>query len=410
MTAFAYCRSNNLLPEKRLRWSVLLLVFWATLVAAGEWPESLQLHGFASQGYTLTSANNFWGDSSDDGTFQPTELGLNASWRPLNDLQLSAQMLSRRAGQNDEGEPRLDYGFVDYGIFSTGTDRFGLRLGRVKNYIGLYNETRDVVFTRPTILLPQSLYFDTFRRLQLSGDGFHLYGERRTGWGEFSFKAGIGYPLVEDKVMKEFIFGTDLPGHFQSKMTYIGQLLYESNSSTWRVALSGFQSNFDYQPDALPPVDLTHGALRFQAGIISLQYNAERWSLTSEFGLRSTRTDDFGTPFDATITSQFYYIQGSYRLAEDWEAVLRYDVLYLDKDDKNGHQFAEQDPFGRPDYSRFAKDWAIGLNWNINSNWILRAEYDRVNGTAWLNPLDNPNPVDTQQHWNMFIFMGGYRF
>ena len=42
------------------------------------------------------------------------ELGINGSWRPLPDLQLSTQILSRRAGKADDGDVRIDYGFIDY--------------------------------------------------------------------------------------------------------------------------------------------------------------------------------------------------------------------------------------------------------------------------------------------------------
>ena len=66
----------------------------------------------------------------------------------------------------------------------------------MKTPLGLYNDTRDVAFTRPSILLPQSIYFDRTRKLALAADGVHLYGEYRSDLGDISFQAGVVRPLV----------------------------------------------------------------------------------------------------------------------------------------------------------------------------------------------------------------------
>ncbi|MEE4379791.1 MAG: hypothetical protein V2J55_20070, partial [Candidatus Competibacteraceae bacterium] len=102
-----------------------------------EWPEGIQLHGFISQGYLLTSDNNFFGHSQDNGSFDFRELGLNGSWRVSPRLLLSLQALSRRAGETDDGDLRVDYGFVDYSFLSDADNLWGIRLGRTMNPLGL---------------------------------------------------------------------------------------------------------------------------------------------------------------------------------------------------------------------------------------------------------------------------------
>ena len=52
--------------------------------------------------------------SSSSGSFDFREIGLNASMRPLTNLQFSVQGLSRTAGEGSPGNIRLDYGFIDY--------------------------------------------------------------------------------------------------------------------------------------------------------------------------------------------------------------------------------------------------------------------------------------------------------
>jgi hypothetical protein len=376
---------------------------------AAEPADGLQIHGFASQGFIKTSDNNFFGDSADSGSFDFRELGLNASLRPLPNLQLSAQILSRRAGEGNDGDVRLDYGFADYSLLSDEAGRLGLRLGRLKNPLGFYNDTRDVPFTRPSILLPQSIYFDRTRNLALASDGFQFYSEHRSGAENFMLQLGIGNPRVSDDETELAFLGRDRPGELDAKTSYIGRAIYEHDGGRLRLAVSAAQVNVGYDP-ALPfPADLLPGAIRFQPWILSAQYNAELWSLTSEYALRHFQLSDFGAPaLTLDFTGESYYLQGTYRFGNRWEGVLRYDVLYTDRDDRNGNSFAAAT--GRPAHNRFAKDWTVGLRWNVTSDFMLRAEYHRVDGTAWLPLLENPNLASTVQQWNLFAVLASYRF
>ncbi|HNI72525.1 MAG TPA: hypothetical protein PLX65_03220, partial [Accumulibacter sp.] len=123
----------------------------------------VQLHGFLMQSLVSTSDNNFLGKTDDRLGTDFREFGINSSWRLTSELQLSAGMLSHRAGGTDHGHLRLDYGLADWTTHSSESGRAGIRLGRVKAAYGLYNTTRDVPFTRPGIILPQSIYFERTR-------------------------------------------------------------------------------------------------------------------------------------------------------------------------------------------------------------------------------------------------------
>ncbi|MEZ5600435.1 MAG: hypothetical protein R3F36_05280 [Candidatus Competibacteraceae bacterium] len=39
---------------------------------------------------------------------------------------------------------------------------------------------------------------------------------------------------------------------------------------------------------------------------------------------------------DLDISGESYYLQALYRFDQNWQAVVRYDVLYNNRDDKNG--------------------------------------------------------------------------
>ncbi len=368
-------------------------------------PDTLQIHGFASQGYIHTSDNNFYG-SSQNGSFDFTELGLNASFRPFSGLQLSAQILSRRAGKGDEGDIRLDYGLVDYRFYSNEAMRAGIRIGRIKNPFGLYNDTRDVAFTRPSILLPQSIYFDRARNPALSSEGVHLYGDRQFAFGDLYLQIGAAYPMVEDIETERAFLINDQAGRLDGKLSYIGRIVFEQDGGRIRLGLSGAWVKMDYAPGTADPVGA--GTIRFSPLIFSAQYNAESWSLTSEYALRRIEIKNLGAIPDREQTGESVYFQGTYRITPILEALVRYDILYQDRGDRNGDNFSLQS--GLPGHLLYSKDWTVGLRWDIMEALMFRIEYHSVDGTAWLPLLDNPDLSSTERYWDLFSILLSYRF
>ncbi|HRQ06199.1 MAG TPA: hypothetical protein PK580_09580, partial [Nitrosomonas halophila] len=153
------------------------------------------------------------------------------------------------------------------------------------------------------------------------------------------------------------------------------------------------------------------GSFKFTPLILSAQYNAEKWSITSEYALRMLHWKNFDHPtIDQKLTGESIYVQGIYRFFPNWEAVLRYDLLFTDRKDRDGQKFHMQTNRQLPAHSRFAKDLTFGLRWNATPAIMLSAEYHRINGTAWLSPLDNPDQSITGRNWNLFAFQASYRF
>ncbi len=116
------------------------------------------IHGFLSQGYINSVGNNFFADSK-DGTFQINEVGLTIASQVKDQLRLGLQVFPRDLGRDGNNELRLDWGYADYHH----ADWLGVRLGKIKRPMGLYNEERDSDFLRPMAFLPQSIY-DEVRR------------------------------------------------------------------------------------------------------------------------------------------------------------------------------------------------------------------------------------------------------
>ncbi|MEC4746912.1 hypothetical protein [Methylomicrobium sp. Wu6] len=363
-------------------------------------PESVQVHGFLSQGFIHTSDNNFFGHSNDSLSTDFRELGINGSWSVSPDLQLAMQVVWRNAGQTDEGDLRIDYGVANYNLLSTESSLLAIRAGRVPTPLGFYNETRDVAATRPSILLPQSIYFDANRNLALSADGGYLYGEHRTEFGDFSFNFGLIIPRTDDPDFRNVILRGD-QGSLQGDTSWITRVEYESPGERVRLGLTyaDFLSNFHSSEQAL-----NQGSFHFNPLILSAQYNAEKWSLTAEYALRRTRFDNFTVP-DFGFTGQSYYIQGTYHFTDKLEGLVRYDELIWDLNDQYGYNFPDKSV---PSFSRYARDWTFGLRYEILPSLMLSTEYHRINGTGWLSRLENPQ--SETQRWDMYAFMLSYSF
>jgi hypothetical protein len=172
--------------------------------------------------------------------------------------------------------------------------------------------------------------------------------------------------------------------------------------------VSGGSVRVDYESDGiLDP--LPDGEADFRPLIFSAQYNAEKFSLTTEFGQRIFKSSSFGRP-KSTTTGESGYVEGVYRFTPKWEAFIRYDTLFTDRDDRYGNKFAAADRLGRPAHSRFAKDLALGVTWRVNKSLLLRTEYHYVNGTAWLPIADNPDFSDWERYWSIFAFQIAVRF
>jgi len=373
---------------------------------AGFLPEEIEFHGFLTQGFFHSSDNNLFGQSDDAISPGLTEIGLNTSYQAFNRLRFAAQGLYRRAGDIDPGSVQLDYGLADLTLLNYESGTIGIRGGRIKIPFGLYNETRDVSFTHPTILLPQGIYFERSRSLLVSADGGSLYADQRTAYGDFFFKFNVGLPRGDHKEIMSTILDPAAKGEFNAQPAIATQLSYEINGGEYIFAVSYVNLKLDYQSSAGEP--LSNGSTHIQPLMFSAQYNGENFTLTGEYDYRWNTMRGYGdllTDFNSVTES--WYVQGSYQLIPQLQATLRYDVLYNNIDDRDGNGLVR---LGLPKHMAFANDWMVGLRWDISDFWMLRTEYHRIHGTAWLPQADNPDRSQTVQDWDLYGLQLSFRF
>jgi hypothetical protein len=361
--------------------------------------DPLQTQGFVSQGFIYTTDNQFQGDSQ-SGSLKLTELGFNLSKRFTPRLRLSTQLISRVANTDNDGNIKLDYLFLDYKAPISKKSQMGARLGRVKNVMGFYNETRDVAFTRPSIFSPQSIYFDLVRDLQLSSDGLIAYADWRAQNGTTLFELGKGKARIDSETEGSLI-GTNI-GEFIQEDVEQARLTYSLNDASTRFAFSRVDANLEHQ---MAPGFST--VMDVRLSLISAEYAREKTIFTAEYMELDV---NYNSPVLSNITRPFlsWYFQIQHHYNTDWTFYSRYENFFLDANDKNGLEL--NITTGLPTYKAYTKSLMFGAKYQFNQDWMLMMELQDNNGTANLNPDINPNPFASKQHWQMLSLMLSYRF
>jgi hypothetical protein len=372
--------------------------------------DRVQLHGFASQAVVYTSDNRWFGDSPDT-SFDFTEIGLNGSLLANPGLLFAAQVLYRRAGKMDENQLSLDYGLVDITPFSSIKGRAGLRLGRIKNPLGIYNETRDVPFTHPGIFLPQVVYFDKVRNLVLSTDGAMLYAEKYSGYGTFSVTFSGGLPVLDENVEWAYL-NNNFAGDIENNgISWLASIWYTNPAERLKLGLSGARLSIKFDPQNISAPNLNPGHTDIDYWIASAEYNSEKWTFTGEYAGEPLQWRDYGPLFpDRDATAEGWYLQSTYRLYPEIELMVRYEEGYADKDDRDGRKLSAATGGLLPANAGFSKILSTGISWDINRHWMVRAQYSYNDGTFTLSSRENPNPADRERYWNMFAVQVAFRF
>jgi hypothetical protein len=144
--------------------------------------------------------------------------------------------------------------------------------------------------------------------------------------------------------------------------------------------------------------------------IASLGFEATPWTLVGEYQVLALHFHGAGAGFtDMTLVGENYFLQLGYRVTPRWDAFLRYDVNIFNRDDPDGGRYAANNP-GTPASARFARDWTVGVRYDFDAQWMLRAEYHLIQGTAWLPIQENPDFAARSPDWRLFSLLLSYRF
>src|SRR5579872_4120120 len=147
----------------------------ACLLAPGLRAQNLagiEIHGFATQGFLYSSHNNYLTMNSSSGSLQWTEGAVSVTDSLSDNLRVGIQLRMYQLGQLGGPDLQIDWASGDYRV----NDYFGIRAGKVKTVIGLFNDSQDVDALFLWTLLPQGVYPVDNEGYFLSHLGGKVYG------------------------------------------------------------------------------------------------------------------------------------------------------------------------------------------------------------------------------------------
>jgi hypothetical protein len=359
--------------------------------------KSFDVHGFISQGFLKSDANNFYADT-EDGTFQFHEVGVNFLTNLSDRLHVGMQLFTRDLGDISNNELVLDWAYGDY----RWNDAFGIRAGKLKVSYGLYNETRDIDAVRTSIFLPQSIYPETQRDLFNSAYGVEVYGYLDlSSWGYLSYQAQYGgKDITTDSGMVKDL--QEDPN--QDVWQFLKSIQLKNMMAAgleWETPLPGLRLKGWYgQTDMVFDLDINDREFLEGLGIVdrdrlflrltdedsdltilSLEYMRGNWVFAAEY---STGSDEDGR-------NEGYYGGVSYRINEWLELGTYYAIFYADVHDRAGRQWKAA---GYPDYLAWQKDLALTARFDLNEHWIVKLEGHLVDGVTGFYFQDNPEGLE----------------
>jgi len=418
----------------------LMIIMTGTIATAQSLMDKLNVHGFISQGYIVTSDNNYLNMNTPKGSYEINEAAINFSMDMTDHLRGGLQLLSRDLGKVGNNVVMLDWAYADYRF----KDYLGFRVGKIKTPLALYNEIRDVDALRTFILLPQSVYDENVRDFSFAFQGAALYGNiPLSGFGDVDYNLYSGTFNIPDPTSgfwhdsflnltsgaEMFVINdsTTLENKDITNSGVTAEYIW-GGSAYWSTPLEGLKLGGCYLYGSLSMnTDITfflnvsykiHPLLnqyqsrqsRLEADIrikdyytLSGEYSIKNLTLTGEYHSRIYRTHIPASElFEFSIDKDYqligYYGQATYRFADFFEAGAYYSFY----DDVDSHIQEE------PDWHFTQKDICAAIRLDITPNFLMKLEAHHISGTGLVLICDNPS--GRTKTWNLFTIKSSFNF
>jgi len=399
---------------QQILFMIVLIVVFSTGTTYAFDLEEIAVHGFASTGYMKSDHNNYL-VQSETGSFEFTEAGLNVSSELTGNFRAGMQLFGRDLGNIGNNNVKVDWAFLDYHWRET----VGVRFGKIKLPVNLYNDIRDYDMLRTSIILPQGGYNEYYRETSVSYQGAGLYGNLplqavgRLGYDVFVGTADISPDGGVSKVISnrgmtltagtiDSLAGGRLKWYTPLKWLMLGGSFVQSD--TW------FAARANAAPIRIivdiPAMRGYSGAVECNLGdlTVTAEYFRQKYDLTIKWS-----APDLGMPTpepeNDSQNLESYYALIAYRFTEWLELGAYYSVFYADVNDRDG---AEQIQQGFPEYRAWQKDLALSTRFDLTDFWIVKLETHLLDGVGLCPVVDNPNGFD--RHWMLFAIKTTFSF
>lgn len=374
-------------------------------VSPAQATSTVEWHGFVAQGVAQAARSNAINNSGDVSAAL-TEVGINARMSLSERLSWSGQLVYLNGGNRYPEGARLDYLFLDLSLIDRFSQQLNVYFGRYKNQHWLYSSTRDVPFTRPSIILPQSIYYDAFRDIAVASDGVAIKGFWQQPQGELEYNWSYGATAIS-RDQTRLLLSPIVQGHAKQKYVHQASVFWQSHGSQATYGMSLLDSAFNYTAGVQDP--FADGAVTVQRVMFNWRYQQENWELAAELMQERLSISDFYFQgFNQTQRGLGGYLLGRYRFTPQLAGVLSADYLIRDRKDSRGNSLVAQ---GIPGYFGYQHTLMAGLSYDLASRWRFQVEHHWVDGTGRLSPSLVPQlEINQQRYWQAWALQLMYWF
>lgn len=385
----------------RLFLSVTLITYCG--YANSKVTDDIYINGFIGVGYMHESANNFIDTEKDSNKI--IEGALNFTYEYNGNFSILGQAAYREFGEYfTDKTVRIDYANVNYtSSFIFGAEQ-SISVGRVKVPMGVYNTSRDIPTSRPSIIMAQSAYLDIFRNLMISTDGLLISSSHEALEGVVSVSASYGKINIDDKFTSAAL-GSQMKGSWEEGNATVFDIRYSSDNSLLGFSYNNASPNYlSTEQDLLPifPVgnslsNIAGGQIDIESYLAFLQYRFSRYEFTSEYTYRKITASGFTPTPPTDRPMEGFYAQLKYAASPSLNVMVRFDKLYRYADQKNGYET----PIGvDPSWYNNAETTTLNINYSFDHNWSVIADIHYIEGSAWLPPFSYQEPASVEKkHW-----------
>ncbi|HET9407760.1 MAG TPA: hypothetical protein VFO39_11020 [Candidatus Sulfotelmatobacter sp.] len=355
---------------------------------------NLQIHGFATQAFLYSNANNYLGMNTSSGSLAWTEAALNVNDQVSDKLRVGAQFHYTRLGTFGGDALSLDWAEGDYKVNSW----LGVRAGKLKIRWGLYNNTQDYDPGYLWSLLPEPIYGVDIRATNLSQLGVEFYGRVpiQSRLGKLDFSAYYG----------DYVFASN-DGYAENFKEQGINFVQPASGKTpgfdlcWTTPLSGLKLGGSLMMyDATG--NLTNGTYRQPLAYwptYYAQYDYKKLFLSGQY-VKLVQYQTVSTTGEAPVTSvsdaRSWFVMAGYHLTSKLQAGAYYTSSLAASADESlpiNHFY----------------DWVASSRYDLNANFYLKLEGHFIDGNqAGFYTLNNPSGFKPRT--NLLVAKIGFTF
>ena len=384
-------------------WMSASLLFAQTAFKVGS--KELQVHGAVQQGFAVTDTNNFLTMDTAEGSAAMTDAAVNVTSSLTQKLRVGGQLYVSNMGQLGNGRLQLDWAYADY-RFATA---LGVRGGKMKTALGLFNDTQDMEFLYTWALLPQGTYPLDFRVATIAHVGGDVYGTADLGRaGSIAYTAYGG--IIQDDPEGGYRYGVESLGIdvLSVHNTRTGGL-----DARWATPVNGLMTGYSFsaaslkvdvivQPYGIP---LSTTTTPWHRHAVYADYQRSGLRLSSEW--RRERRDTTGNPANILPPSMMKgdaaFVAASYRPIDMVEVGSYYSYYVADL------SVPSSDP------TNHIYDKVVSGRLDLNRFWHVKVEGHFMDGVGPVYPLARgfyvrDNPMGMQPKTKMLVIRTGVNF